>query len=427
VALIRDITERKQADRKLLQSRAELVTKHEELKALFLQVEAAKKEWERTMDCIGDMVMLIDSEGKIKRYNKAVQEFSGCSYQNILGRYWTEFLDECGLKAVELYSPGLELYHEPSKRWFVFNSYPFTERGASEIAGIVISILDITGQKRTEAELAGAYRELKDTHGQLLQNEKMASIGQLAAGVAHEINNPIGFVSSNLGTLDKYITRMVAFISLQQEKLAALSTPELLTELAEKGKTLKLDYIVADAKQLIRESLEGTERVRKIVQDLKTFSRVDEADHKFADINACLESTINIVWNEIKYKATLNKELGEIPQTKCYPQQLNQVFINLLVNAAHAIEKQGEITVRTWHEAGFINISVSDTGCGIPVAHLTKIFEPFFTTKEVGKGTGLGLSISYDIVKKHGGEIQVCSEVGQGTTFAVKIPVVEGR
>ncbi len=422
-----DITEQKSAERNLRKSRAELIAKHEELKAIFLQVEAAKKEWERTMDCIGDMLMQVDSEGKIKRCNKAVQEFSGCSYQEVLGRNWTEFLDEHGLKPQLFFSSGMELYHEASMRWFVFNSYPYTESADFEISGIVITILNITELKRTVAKLDSAYTELKATHSQLLQNEKMASIGQLAAGVAHEINNPIGFVSSNLGTLDKYVTRLTDFIALQKEKLATLGTPALLDELAEKGKALKLDYITADAKQLIRESLEGTERVRQIVQDLKTFSRVDEAEYKHADINDCLKSTINIVWNELKYKATLNKELGEIPQTKCYPQQLNQVFMNLLVNAAHAIEKQGEITVRTWLDAGFINVSVSDTGCGIPAANLSRIFEPFYTTKEVGKGTGLGLSISYDIVKKHGGEIQVCSEVGKGTTFAVKIPVVEGR
>jgi two-component system, NtrC family, sensor kinase len=175
---------------------------------------------------------------------------------------------------------------------------------------------------------------------------------------------------------------------------------------------------------VITESLDGSERVKKIVQGLKRFARMDEAEHKSADINECIESTINIVWNELKYKATLKKDYGNVPLTKCYPQQMNQVFMNLLINAGHAIEKQGEITIKTRDEDGAIWVEISDTGCGIPKESLDKIFEPFFTTKEVGKGTGLGLSITYEIVQKHNGEIAVKSEVGKGTTFTVRIPIV---
>src|SRR5659263_543538 len=187
---------------------------------------------------------------------------------------------------------------------------------------------------------------------------------------------------------------------------SAGAPPELVESVRQQQASLKIDYIVKDLEDLVRESLEGAERVRSIVADLKSFSRVDESEYKQADLNECLRSTINIVWNEIKYKATLKKELGEIPQTRCYPQQMNQVFMNLLVNAAHAIEHQGVITVRSWEEDGYVCVTVADTGQGIPEANLNRIFEPFFTTKEVGKGTGLGLSITYDIVKKHNGEIR---------------------
>jgi len=276
-------------------------------------------------------------------------------------------------------------------------------------------------------KLEKAYTELKATQAKILQQEKMASIGQLAAGVAHEINNPIGFISSNLGTLDKYVNRLTEFITAQSEVLGALKSVESEEVLREKRKKLKLDYIIPDIKALIEESLDGADRVRRIVQDLKSFSRVDEAEYKHADINECIESTINIVWNELKYKAVLKKEYGEIPLTKCYPQQLNQVFMNLLVNAAHAIEKQGEITIRTWHEDGSIFVAISDTGAGIPKENISRLFDPFFTTKEIGKGTGLGLSITYDIVKKHTGDIMVHSEEGKGTSFTVRIPIVEGR
>jgi two-component system, NtrC family, sensor kinase len=307
----------------------------------------------------------------------------------------------------------------------------------SAIKSILLVSRDITEQKQAEdaleqknRELQQAYTELKTAQSQILQQEKMASIGQLAAGVAHEINNPMGFIMSNINTLHKYVAKISEFIKAQsgalEECAGGIGGPDLLKRIEEKKRSLKIDYITEDIENLIRESLDGADRVKKIVQDLKSFSRVDEAEYKLADINAGLESTINIVSNELKYKVTLIKEYGNIPQTKCRPGQLNQVFMNFLVNAAQAIEKHGEIRVRTWQEDARINIAISDTGCGIPEDIRRRIFEPFFTTKEVGKGTGLGLSIAYDIIKKHNGEITVDSAVGKGTTFTIRIPVVEG-
>jgi two-component system NtrC family sensor kinase len=174
---------------------------------------------------------------------------------------------------------------------------------------------------------------------------------------------------------------------------------------------------------LLEESQDGAERVRRIVQDLKNFSHVDEAENKAANINENLASTLNMLRNEIKYVAELVTDYGDLPLVSCNPQQLNQVFMNILVNAVHALDEHGTITLRTSHEGDFVKISVSDTGKGIAEEHLTKIFDPFFTTKAVGKGTGLGLSICYDIIKKHGGEILVQSTVGTGTTFTVQLPV----
>jgi two-component system NtrC family sensor kinase len=305
------------------------------------------------------------------------------------------------------------------------------------IKSILLVSRDITEQKRAEEtleqknrELQQAYTELKTAQSQILQQEKMASIGQLAAGVAHEINNPMGFIMSNINTLHKYVAKISEFMTAQsgalEECAGGIGGPDVLKRIEEKKRSLKIDYITEDIENLIRESLDGADRVKKIVQDLKSFSRVDEAEYKLADINAGLESTINIVSNELKYKVTLIKEYGNIPQTKCRPGQLNQVFLNLLMNAAHAIDRVGEIRVKTWHERNHINIAISDTGCGIPEDIRRRIFEPFFTTKEVGKGTGLGLSIAYDIIKKHNGEITVDSAVGKGTTFTISIPDVEG-
>lgn len=162
--------------------------------------------------------------------------------------------------------------------------------------------------------------------------------------------------------------------------------------------------------------------MRKIVQDLRDFAHIDREERVLAHLNDGLESTLNIVWNELKYKATVEKEYGEIPAVECYPQELNQVFMNLLVNAIQAIEEKGTITIRTYAENGYVCVAISDTGKGMPPEMEERIFEPFYTTKEVGEGTGLGLSITYNIVKKHGGEIRVDSQVGKGTTFTVRIP-----
>jgi len=184
-----------------------------------------------------------------------------------------------------------------------------------------------------------------------------------------------------------------------------------------------LENILSDLSKIVEESVEGAERVAKIVLDLKNFARADEAERKYADINQGIVSTLNIVWNELKYKATVTKELGDIPEIECYPMQLNQVFMNLLVNSAQAILEKGEIRIKTYVRDDEVVVEVSDTGIGISQEHLNRLFEPFFTTKPVGKGTGLGLSIAYGIVKKHGGAIEVESEPGKGSLFRVRLPV----
>ena len=188
-------------------------------------------------------------------------------------------------------------------------------------------------------------------------------------------------------------------------------------------RSLKIDYMMGDLRSLIGESLEGANRVNRIVQDLKNFARVDESERIPADINQCVESTLNIVWNELKYKASVEREYGALPLIPCNSGQLSQVFMNLLVNAAQAIEGSGTITIRTRHDGPWLYIIIEDTGSGIHRPLMGRIFEPFFTTKEVGKGTGLGLSIAYEIVKKHGGQIEVESERGRGTKFSITLPV----
>jgi two-component system NtrC family sensor kinase len=270
-----------------------------------------------------------------------------------------------------------------------------------------------------ESTVADEVRKNREKDGMLLHQEKLASIGQLAAGVAHEINNPMGFIMSNLNTLGKYTLSLQKYFQLLDEKKVMNAQPDLL----EARKKLDIDYILEDLAPLLAESTEGADRVRRIVLDLKDFARPDEDKMIDADLNQLVQSTVNIVRNELKYVAQLDLQLGELPHLLCHAQQINQVISNLLVNAAHAIEHQGVITVRTWQEDRSVVMTIADTGKGIPPELRSRIFDPFFTTKDVGKGTGLGLSISYDIVKKHGGEITFESEVGQGTTFTVKLPV----
>lgn len=280
-------------------------------------------------------------------------------------------------------------------------------------------------------ELSEASRRVSQLQQQLMQTDKMASLGQLAAGVAHEINNPIGFINSNLGTLGDYVEDLVSYLKLCREACQKISdtipeAAQIVSAVKEKERQIDLDYLLEDITSLIRESMEGTERVKDIVLDLRNFARLDSGEWSDCDINEAMESTFNIVWNELKYKCEVVKEYGELPLVRCQVQKIKQVFLNLLVNAAHAIPEKGQIKVKTWAEEGEVHIAVSDTGTGIPEDVLPRIFDPFFTTKEPGKGTGLGLAIAYSVVKHHGGAIYVDTKVGEGTTFTVVLPVKGG-
>ncbi|WP_174909714.1 histidine kinase [Burkholderia diffusa] len=265
-------------------------------------------------------------------------------------------------------------------------------------------------------------RALEETHVQLLQSEKLASIGQLAAGVAHEINNPIGFISANLNTLRTWVRSLLDVIAAHDAALTQLepATRDALT--AMRGEA-DLDYVRDEIVTLIDESIDGAVRVRRIVQDLRDFSRPGSGEWSVVDIHAGLESTLNVVHNELKYKADIVREYGDVPQVECLPSQLNQIFMNLLVNAAHAIPARGVITIRTSSDGEQVSIAISDTGTGMTPDVVRRIFDPFFTTKPVGQGTGLGLSVSHGIVERHRGAIDVTSEPGRGTTFCVRLPI----
>ncbi len=258
----------------------------------------------------------------------------------------------------------------------------------------------------------------------LLQTEKLAAIGQLAAGVAHEINNPIGFVHSNLGSLDNYVGDLLRILDAYERATGPdAGAAGSLTEVDALRRRLDLDFLRADVCALLAETREGIARVRRIVQDLKDLARPGAEDEwQWTDLHRGLESTLNIVGNELRYKARIVREYGTLPEIECLPVQVNQVIMNLLVNAAHAIEHEGIITVRTGADASSVWVEIGDNGAGISPEHLPLIFEPFFTTKPSGRGTGLGLALARDIVRKHGGRIEVESQVGRGTTFRVTLP-----
>jgi two-component system NtrC family sensor kinase len=272
--------------------------------------------------------------------------------------------------------------------------------------------------------------KLEAAQNQLLQAEKMASIGQLAAGIAHEINNPVGFVNSNLQTLKKYCQQMLQLIMTYQGAATQIGDVELREKISALTQTMDIDFLQEDLPDLIKESEDGLLRIKKIVEDLKDFSHVNKSDWQYADLNAGLDSTLNVVWNEVKYKATVAKNYGVLPAVECLAAQLNQVFLNLIVNAVQALDESkgmGTITLATGHQDEWVWVEVQDNGLGMSAETKKRLFEPFFTTKPVGKGTGLGMSVSYNIVQKHHGRIELDSLPGEGTRFRVWVPVKQAK
>ncbi len=394
------------------------------------QLQQEKQRAQNYLDLSKVMLLALDVHGNITLLNPKGCEILEVSPQEVLGKNWFDtFLPQENyaevkevFKTILTGEMNLLDFHENTVisssgelRMIEFHNSLLTDN-MGEICGILSSGTDITEKKKNE-------EEKRNMQAFLYQQEKLASVGQLAAGVAHEINNPMGFITSNLNSMEKYVMKINEFMESQEKFMNLVQDDAGKEELQVLRKKMKINFIQEDIIDLLHESLEGADRVTEIVKNLKSFSRLDEEKIKAADVNECLESTIKVIWNELKYKVTLHKDYGEIPLVMCNAQKLNQVFINLLINAAHAIEKEGDVHIRSWYESGKIMVAISDNGKGIDSLHLNKIFEPFFTTKEVGKGTGLGLSISYDIIKEHNGDIVVDSQVGKGTTFTVSLPV----
>ncbi len=320
---------------------------------------------------------------------------------------------------------------------------PYFNADYSDTVGVVISFMDITERKKVEkavaeanTKLEQANHELKDMQSQVIQNEKLASIGQLAAGVAHEMNTPVGFVASNFQTLQSYMGKFLKLFTMYEDLAQAVEQGDKDSRLGHIGqinelrKRVKIDFIIGDLEELFSESKDGLTRVTEIIQNLRDFSRVDQSEAcSEYDLREGLKTTLTVARNELKYDVDMQLELEEVPLVGCHSGQVNQVFLNILMNAAQAVksqerEEKGTIRVRTYATETHVVCEIADNGPGIPPDILSRVFDPFFTTKPPGKGTGLGLSVSYDIVvNKHKGELFVDSPLGEGTTFTVKLPI----
>jgi len=434
-------------------------------RSLLGALKESETRFRHLSDSVPVLIWVADMDGERTFFNKTWRNFSGESESALAHGAWRKHIHPDELEHYlnviqQALSDGQGFRQEvrlrradDHYRWMYETTVPrLSPEG--DFIGLIGSAIDITERKAAEqvlvkarerlekevenrtAELRTAYQQLKtekneqekllrqlqETQAQLLQSEKLASIGQLAAGVAHEINNPVGYISSNLSSLDEYATDILRLLDAYTEVESYIPEDEA-GKLAEIKKAIDIDFLRDDLTALVKESLSGTHRVKRIVQDLKDFSHIDEADWQWADLHKGIDSTLNVVHNELKYRAEVVKEYGELPPVHCIPAQLNQVFMNLLVNAAQAFDERGTITIRSGVEGEWVWIDVADTGKGMEQEQLNRIFDPFYTTKPVGKGTGLGLSLAYGIVQKHGGRFEVESTPGEGSRFRVWLPI----
>ncbi|MBI4986951.1 MAG: HAMP domain-containing protein [Rhodocyclales bacterium] len=303
-------------------------------------------------------------------------------------------------------------------------------RAETEVANYRDNLEQLVARRTAELTVANddlrrANRELADAHSQLLESERMAAIGQLAAGVAHEINNPVGFVTANLGSVDGYLRKLLDLAAACEKHGMALPPAER-RQMDGLRVAADLEFLKTDAFALVEESKSGLARVKKIVQDLSDFASLGAPEWQMADLRRGLESTLNLVHGRLA-NIDLVRAYGDLPDVECLPSEINQVFMNLLLNAVEAVGNRGTVAVATGTGGDGVWVEVRDSGCGIPAEHLNRVFDPFFTTKPVGQGTGLGLSLSYGIVQRHHGRIHVASAPGEGTTFRVWLPLRQPR
>jgi PAS domain S-box-containing protein len=448
------LTRMKQGEKVLLQATVRDITEQKKAEELLRRERNKSKKY---LDIAGVMMIVLDQGEIIHRVNNKGCEILGYDEKELVGKNWCDnFVSQLYREEVREILNGL-LKGETQK--YEYHENPILTKSGEErliawhnvalwdeskkIYAVLSSGEDITERKAAEVALIKTYKELEKAHGdmknmqsQLVQNEKLASIGQLAAGVAHEMNTPVGFVASNFETLEKYMAKFRKLLDMYAKTASEISTvdkDQLVLKYAEIKKAaadMKIGFVLEDIDALFKESKEGLDRVTTIIQNLRDFSRIDQAEafDEF-DINRGIEATLAVARNTIKYHSDVITEFADVPHVPCNASQLNQVFLNILVNAAQAIESQhrqtmGSIKIKTFATDEHVVCQIEDDGPGIPPQAIEKVFDPFFTTKPVGKGTGLGLAVSRDIiVNKHKGLLLVESTVGKGAKFTIKLPI----
>jgi PAS domain S-box-containing protein len=414
------------------------ITERNKLEAL---IRRSKEQMMALLDGIPDLVWLKDNGGKCIAANKPFAQTFGLKIEQVIGKNDHELWpQELALKYVQ---EDAEVMATKARKMIVdqivsgdgnVELFEIIKTPILNLNGAVVGVSgiahNITHRRRAEEALLKSYEDLKKAKDQLVQSEKMASIGQLAAGVAHEINNPVGYISSNLEVMVRYMSAYLQMVELVDKLKGAVDRKAwtevegLMGEIETLKEVSNLNFIVEDSQILLKQSQEGMMRIEKIVSDLKNFSREETrwADDR-VQIEDIWDAALNLTNNELKYKVDLKRNYGLTPPVQCSVQKMQQVFINLLTNAAQAIQERGTVEITTYEKNGRVVSEISDSGVGISQENMKRVFDPFFTTKPAGKGTGLGLSISYELVKKQKGEITVMSQPGQGTTFIISLPL----
>jgi len=440
-----------------------IVENMEDLQRSTALIEKTKKDLndtllyvESVMNSMGEALIVIDSEYKVKRINHAAKALLKYDEDYLIGRTVDslfEFLDEDAFFKPEGVTGKRMtcITMENEKIPVDVNIQSLVDLIDTRIGHVLVvrdmrvtldliskleranTSLEVTVQKRTH-ELEQRCQELKMKDAQILQQEKMASIGVLTAGIAHEINNPVGYISSNMEMLQESLREIISYTQLLEYGVTTLTKendPERrnfeMNQIKQVQARMKVEKLFSNSEKIMKESRQGLKRIKRITHDLRMFSHSDENKMISTDLNQEIQNTLNIVAHELKHKAKIVTQFEFVPPLNCYPQQLNQVFMNLFINASHAVSEGDEIRIRTQYKDGQIHITIQDTGAGISPENLKKIFDPFFTTKAVGKGTGLGLYISYGIIEKHKGSLSVESKPGVGSTFTIKLPVAHSE